>query len=66
MRTMTEMQIKKAISNVNATLAVEGLKPSRITVGYKKRYFRDEISIHEAIKLTTRRILIKKERLIKS
>ncbi len=66
MKTMTERQIERAISNVNATLAVEGLKPSRFTVGYGKRYFRDEISIDEAIKLTTRRILIKKERLIES
>ena len=66
MRKMTEGQIKKAISNVHATLAVEGLKPSKVTISYGKKFFRDEISIDEAIKLTTRRIMAKKERLARS
>ena len=35
-------------------------------IGYGRKFFKDEISIDEAVKLTTRSILAKKERLIKS
>lgn len=66
MRKMSEKQIRKAISNVTATLAVEGLKANKVTIGYGRKFFKDEISIDEAVRLTTRRILAKKERLVKS
>lgn len=62
---MTERQIMKAISNANASLAIEGLKPSNATINYGKKIFKDEISIDEAIDLTTKRILTKKDRLVK-
>lgn len=63
---MTDHQIKKAISNVTATLAVEGLKADKATIDYGRKFFKDEISIEEAVRLTTRRILAKKESLVKS
>lgn len=66
MRKMSENQIQKAISNVTATLAVEGLKASKVTITYGRKFFNDEISIDEAVKLTTKRILLKKERLVRS
>ena len=66
MITMTEKQINRAILSANASLAIEGLKPSNTTIDYGKKFFRDEISIDEAVKLTTRRIIAKKERLVKS
>lgn len=66
MKNMTEKQIKKAIRNVSATLIVEGLEPSDVTIGYGNKFFRDEISIDEAVRLTTTNILNKKKHLNRS
>lgn len=63
MRKMTDEQIRRAISNVGATLAVEGLKPSRRVAEYGERYFRDEINIEEAVNMTMKGILEKKQQL---
>lgn len=66
MRAMSKEQIKKAISNVNATLAVEGLEPSQSAIDFGEKYFKNEITIEDAIKMTTEKILLKKEQTIKS
>ena len=60
---MNEKQISRAISNVKATLAVEGLTPSKATLESGKRFLEGEITSQEAIGAITKRILSKKERL---
>lgn len=63
MRKMTDSQIKKSISNVKATLAIEGLSPSNDTIESGKRFLKGEISSNEAISSITRRILVKRDKL---
>ena len=65
MRKMSEKQINRAISNVKATLAVEGLIPSNATLESGKRYLQGKITSKEAIGSITQRIYAKKERLQK-
>jgi len=60
---MTEEQINRTISSVKATLAVEGLTPSKATLESGKRFLQQEITSQEAIGSITKRILAKKERL---
>lgn len=60
---MTEKQINRAISSVRATLAVEGLTPSKATLESGKRFLQGEITSQEAINSITKRIMAKKERL---
>lgn len=60
---MTNTQINRALLNVKATLAVEGLSPSSTTLKAGERYLRGEITSKEAIGAITTRILAKKERL---
>ena len=60
---MTEEQINRTISSVKATLAVEGLTPSKATLESGKRFLQREITSQEAIGSITKRILAKKERL---
>ncbi|MDK2800000.1 MAG: hypothetical protein PWP27_1746 [Clostridiales bacterium] len=63
MEKMTEKQINKAIVSVKATLAVEGLTPSKATLESGRRFLQGEITSQEAIGSITKRILAKKERL---
>ena len=63
MRKMTDKQINRAILNVKATLAIEGLSPSNTTLNAGERYLRGEITSKEAIGAITTRILAKKERI---
>lgn len=65
MRKMTEKQITRAISSVRATLAVEGLTPSKSTLESGRRFLQGEITSQEAINSITKRIMAKKERLQK-
>ncbi len=44
-----EQGVKKALASVNASLAIEGLKPSKITVNLGKQYLEGKISAQEAI-----------------
>jgi hypothetical protein len=46
---LTEPEIEKAISNVEATLAVEGLKVSKESKEHSRKYLRGEITSEEAI-----------------
>lgn len=65
MQKMTENQINRAILNVKATLAVEGLTPSKATIESGRKFLQGEITSQEAINSITKRILAKKERLQK-
>lgn len=42
-------EIKRAIASVNASMAVEGLKPSRNTVSLGRQYLEGKISAQDAI-----------------
>ena len=66
MRILTQKQIKRAISNVNASLAIEGLKTSRTTMIHGQKILQGEIDIDDAIKITTKKILAKKRQLLKA
>jgi len=55
-----ENEIKRTIGNVRTTLAVEGLKMSRSSITYGRKYLRGQISSEEAIELITKGILTKK------
>ena len=63
MREMTEKQVRRALINVKATLAIEGLKPSITTLKMGRSYLQGEITSQEAINTITHRIITKKERL---
>ena len=45
----TESRIKRAMANVHASMAVEGLKPSKICVTIGKQYLEGKICSQEAI-----------------
>lgn len=65
MNKMTEKQINRAILSVKATLAVEGLTPSKSTLESGKKFLQGKITSQEALDSITKRILAKKERLHK-
>lgn len=44
-----EGRVKKALASANASLAVEGLKPSKLTVSLGKQYLEGKISAQDAI-----------------
>ena len=50
-RTKTEdgLRIERAMASVHASIAVEGLKPSKACVAFGKQYLEGEIPGHEAI-----------------
>ena len=62
---LTEKQVRRALVNVKATLAVEGLKPSKATLRLGRSYLQGKITSQEAISAITHRIISKKERLQK-
>ena len=55
----TEKEIDKIIANVKATLAIEGLQPSKRSEELSRMYLRGEISSEEVIKKITENILKK-------
>jgi hypothetical protein len=46
---MTREEIERAISNVKATLAVEGLEPSELAIELGRKMLMGEITSEEAI-----------------
>ncbi len=60
MRLMSDKDIKKSISNVKNTLAVEGLKMNRRAIANGRRYLRGQITSEQAINEITSYILQKK------
>ena len=48
---MTDENIDRIIANTNATLAVEGLKPSKIAVEITRIYLAGEITSEQAMQL---------------
>lgn len=63
MKKLSKEQINRNLSNVKASLAVEGQVPSRETLESGKKYLQGELSSKEAIHSITKRLLDKKERL---
>ena len=50
MKTMCTKDIDKIVNNVTATLAIEGLKPSKSTVSINRQFLEGKISSQEAIR----------------
>jgi hypothetical protein len=44
MRLMNDTEIKKCLSNVKATLAVEGLKMNKLTMSNGSRYLKGKVT----------------------
>ena len=49
MRTKHTKNIDKIVNNVTATLAIEGLKPSKSAVSINRKFLEGKISSQEAI-----------------
>lgn len=49
LKSKTKTRVKKALANVHASMAVEGLKPSKTTVILGRQYLEGKISGQEAI-----------------
>jgi len=49
MRLLSDNEIKKCLSNVKATLAVEGLKMNRRTIANGSRYLKGKVTSQQAI-----------------
>jgi hypothetical protein len=49
MRLMNDTEIKKCLSNVKATLAVEGLKMNKLTMSNGSRYLKGKVTSQQAI-----------------
>ena len=60
MKLMTRKEVKRHISNVKATLAVEGLEMNWRSIAYCSRYLRGKISGPEVMENITKYILSKK------
>jgi hypothetical protein len=52
--------VKKALASVNASMAVEGLKPSRKTMALGKQFLEGKVSIQEAVDRVKAQHLTKK------
>jgi len=50
MRPKYTKDIDKIVNNVTATLAIEGLKPSKATVSINRQFLEGKISSQEAIR----------------
>lgn len=59
MRLMSDKNIKRSISNVRATLGVEGVKMNRRSIVYGTKYLRGQITSEQAIDEITRYIMSK-------
>ena len=59
MRLMTDKNIKLSISNVRATLGVEGVKLNRRSIVYGTKYLRGQITSEQAIEEITRYMMRK-------
>lgn len=44
-----KVKVRKALASVNASMAVEGLKPSKTTIALGRQYLEGKISSQEAI-----------------
>ena len=51
MKKMTERQIERALANVKATLAIEGLAPGQAVLKSGKSYLQGRITSQEAIRV---------------
>lgn len=60
MRLMSDKDIKKSISNVKNTLAVEGFTMNRRAIVNGRKYLRGQITSEQAINEITSYILLKK------
>jgi hypothetical protein len=47
--TQVKKRVDKALASVHASMAMEGLKPSKVTVALGRKYLEGEISGQEAI-----------------
>jgi len=56
MKTMTDKEITEAIEDVQATIAVEGLKMNRRNIVYGRKYLKGEMTNQEAIDKITKHI----------
>ena len=62
MRVLSDKEINKTISNVKATLAVEGLTMSRRAIVNSRKYLKGELSSQQVIDNITNYITQKKSK----